>query len=74
MDDRKTERLSTETMMKLATATSLRKLCQQVQSQAAGDMTLPADPTARLIAINTMNNIFDRLDEAIDRYVKSIEK
>jgi hypothetical protein len=45
-----------------------------VQSQAAGDMTLPADPTARLIAINTMNNIFDRLDEAIDRYIKSIEK
>jgi hypothetical protein len=74
MDNRKTERLPTEAMMKLATATALRTLCQQVQSQAAGDMTLPADPTARLIAINTMNNIFDRLDEAVDRYVKSIEK
>ena len=70
IDTRKTEKRATA--KDLAMATALQRLCREVQDQAQGDMTLPSDPAARLIALNMMNNVFDRLDAAIERHIKSL--
>jgi len=69
-DTKKTEKLSESTIRKLQAANVLQRLCREVQRQAYRDMRLPADPAAKLIALNTLHNVFDRLDEAIERYVK----
>jgi|APIni6443716594_1056825.scaffolds.fasta_scaffold00187_5 hypothetical protein len=47
-----------------------RKICQEVQDKAQGDMTLPADPTERIVALNMMNNVFDRIDAALEAFLR----
>jgi hypothetical protein len=37
-------------------------------------MTMPSDPHDRLIVLNTINNVLDRLEEAIDRHVAESER
>lgn len=49
----------------------MRRLCREVQDQAAVSMRLPEDIHERMIAINTMHNVFDRIDEAVDAYLKA---
>lgn len=68
-----TEKISTTITRRLAAAVVLRRLCRKIQKQAYKNMRFPSDPAAKLIALNTVNNIFDRLDEAIDHYIKENE-
>jgi hypothetical protein len=55
-------------------AKSFRDIYKKVASEVRGGMTMPSDPHDRLIALNTINNVLDRLEEAIDRHVAESER
>lgn len=55
-------------------ADEFRKILCAVEDEAYGGMTLPCDPHDRLIAINTMHNVFDRLRDAVERHAHALEK
>jgi hypothetical protein len=69
-DTRKTETIRRKTVNDYELATALRQLCRRVQKEASDNMKLPTTPTERIVAINTMHNVFDRLDEALDHFLK----
>jgi hypothetical protein len=69
-DTRKTERIKSVCVEDREIVRTLRKICQEVQEKAQGDMTLPPDPRDRIVALNMMNNVFDRIDAALDQYLK----
>lgn len=48
-------------------------ILKKVEDEAYGEMTLPSDPDARMIAINTVHNILDRLDAAVRRHIRELE-
>lgn len=73
-DTRKTEVCTPLPKLESDAACTLRKVCRDVQKQALGEMTMPPDPQHRLITINTIHNVFDRLDEAIERFIKERSK
>lgn len=51
-----------------------RDIYKKVESEVRGGMTMPSDPHDRLIVLNTINNVLDRLEEAIDRHVAESER
>lgn len=69
-DTRKTETIRRKTVNDYELATALRKICRRVQDEAAENMKLPTTPNERIAAINAMNNIFDRIDEALENFLK----
>jgi hypothetical protein len=73
-DTRNTQLVEISAGESIRLAELLRQLCREVQNQAAGDMTLPTDPIHRIVAINMMNNVFDRIDAAVEVYLKRGEK
>ena len=70
-DTRKTQLVNLSPVEKCRIAEALHLLCRSIQDRASVCMKLPEDGHDRIIAINTMNNVFDRLDEAVDEYLKS---
>lgn len=69
-DTRKTQLVNLSPVEKSRLAEAMRCLCREVQDQTSVCMKLPEEPAARLVAINTMHNVFDRLDEAVAEYLK----
>jgi len=67
MDKRKTTVVKTAIVKKSGLAEILRQICRSVQDEAFENMPLPDNSRDRMIAINTMHNIFDRLDEALEK-------
>lgn len=52
----------------------IRKVLKEVEDEAYGNMTLPCDPHDRIIAVNAMHNILDRLRDAVERKAREMEK
>jgi DNA-binding protein H-NS len=73
-DTRKTQLVNLTPVEKCRLAEALRKLCRVVQDDAEKNMQMPKDIRERMLAINTMHNVFDRLDEAVDKYLKEGER
>lgn len=67
VDTRKTQVISLTQVRECATTAELRCIVAKIQQEVRGGMTLPCDPRDRLVALNTMHNVFDRIDEALDR-------
>jgi len=67
VDTRKTQILPSPHDRECITTKELRRIVAKIQQEVRGDMTLPCDPRERLVAINTMHNVFDRIDAALDR-------
>jgi hypothetical protein len=71
MDTRKTTLMKIVTVRENDLANLLRKICREVQNQVWKDMALPSDMPSRLVAINTINNVFDRIDAELEQRVKT---
>lgn len=69
-ETRKTEKIDVPKFVaQCELANALRRILHDVKKQAVGDMTLPGDEHDRLIALNMMDNVFDRLDDAIEVFI-----
>lgn len=66
-DTRKTQILPTPQERERAVAKEFRCIVAKIQQEVRGNMTLPCDPRDRLVAINMMHNVFDRIDAALTR-------
>ena len=66
-DTRKTQVIPSSQARECATTAELRCIVAKIQREVRGNMTLPCDPRDRLVALNMMHNVFDRIDEALDR-------
>ena len=51
-----------------------RDIYKKVEADVRGGMTMPTDAHDRLIALNMLHNVLDRLEDAIDRYVAEMER
>ena len=71
MDTRKTTVMNIVTVKENDLANLLRKVCRSVQDQVWKDMVLPSDMQSRLVAINMINNVFDRVDAELEKRVKN---
>jgi hypothetical protein len=49
---------------------AILSVLQRVFEEAQGNMTLPTDPEDRMLAERVMNNLYDRLEEAIRRELR----
>ena len=67
VDMRKTQIIPSPQEREHVATEELRRIVAKIQREVRGDMTLPCDPRDRLVTINTMHNVFDRIDEALDR-------
>jgi len=70
-DTRKTTVIKMASVRESGLDSLLRQICKNAQDKASADMILPDNPRDRLIALNTMNNVFDRIDEALEQYIRS---
>ena len=55
-------------------ADEFQKVLKQVEDDAYGAVTLPCDPHDRMVAINAIHDILDRLWEATANKVKELER
>jgi len=69
-DTRKTQLVNLSPVERCRLAEALRTFCREIQDRASVCMRLPENGHDRIVAINTMHNVFDRLDEAVDAYLK----
>lgn len=70
MDVRKTTVIKTAIVRKSGIAEILRQIWRSAQDTVYSDIRLPDDQHDRLVAINAMHNVFDRIDEAIEKHIK----
>lgn len=50
----------------------VKKIIDTVEVESRTKMKLPEDAHDRIIAMNTINNVFDRIDEAFRAYVHGL--
>jgi len=49
-------------------------ILHKLDNEVRGEMTMPSDAHDRLIALNTINNVMDRLEEAVKRHIRTVEQ
>lgn len=50
------------------------RIFKEVEREARTNLTLPPNPTEAQLALRVMNDVFDRLEEAICKHIESLPK